>query len=302
MAILTAMKGTVGILELQDDRFICDVVSQLNGIAVQFISLGSERIPFERDYRVVVDRLSFGYPFLREIIKNLALGGTYVINNPFAAAATNKMLDIRLGRQIGIDLPKTIVLPDRASVTETEGLVAEPSLGHVGDEVGFPCIVKPYNGYAWEDVHVAGSVEELRNLYNVLAGRHILLVQQLIQFKDYFRVFCFDKKDVLFIKWVPKPFAMGQYLCCTPEDIGSDRERLADLTIKLNAALDLDVNVIEWCVDADGRWWVIDAFNEVPDVTKEALPPECYSWIVDRFAACIVDKLDPDRKNRTLFG
>lgn len=305
VAILTVMRAQVGILELKNDRFMADVVSQLYGlygIMSQFISLGEERVPFEHEYRVVVDRLSFRYPFLGEMVKSLALGGAYVINNPFAAAATNKMLDMKLGSQIGVNFPKTIVLPDRPAVTETEGLVAEPNLGRVGDELGFPCVVKPFNGYAWEDVHFVGSVEELQNLYNVLATRHILLAQQLIRFKDYYRVFCFDKKDVLFIKWNPKPFAMGEYLYSDPDSIGADRKRLTALTTRFNKALDFDVNVIEWCVDDAGQWWVIDAFNEVPDVIKEALPAEYYSWIRDRFVACIKDKLDYGKKNRTSFG
>jgi len=298
------VNAQVGILELSDDRFMCDVASQLYalyGVAAQFLSWGEQRVPLECEHRVLVDRLSFRYPFLNEVMKSLSLGGTYVINNPFAASATNKMLDIRLGSRIGINFPRTIVLPDRAAVTETEGLVAEPQLGRVGDELGFPCVVKPFNGYAWEDVHVVGSIEELQNLYNVLAGRHILLAQQLIKFRDYYRVFCFDRRDVLFIKWIPKPFALGQYLYSEADSIGADREGMTDLTIRFNSALDFDVNVIEWCVDDDGQWWVIDAFNEVPDVSKEALPPQYYSWIIDRFVACIKDKLDSDRSNRTCF-
>lgn len=55
-------------------------------------------------------------------------------------------------------------------------------------------------------------------------------------------------------------------------------------------------------MDEEGRWWVIDAFNEVPDVIPEAIPHEYYSCIVDRFAACITAKLDPTKKNLTPFG
>jgi hypothetical protein len=76
---------------------------------------------------------------------------------------------------------------------------------------------------------------------------------------------------------------------------------LTELTIKLNQVLDLDVNVLEWCVDDAGQWWVIDAFNEVPDVIPESLPPDYYTWIVDRFAACIRDKLYSGKKNRFPF-
>jgi hypothetical protein len=292
----------VGILEDRSDHFITDVVSRLSDVSVEFMFITEEKVPVERGYRVVVDRLSYRYPFLMELVKNLALSGTYVINNPFAASTTNKLVDMRLGSSLGLNFPKTIVLPDQSVIEETEGLVARPDLHRVAEELGLPCILKPFNGYAWQDVHVARSIEDLHNLYLVLSPRHILMAQQLIRFRDYFRVFCFDKKHVLFIRWLPKPLAMGEYLSCDLTEMGGIADRLSDLTIQLNQALDLDVNVTEWCVDEEGRWWVIDAYNEVPDVVPEALPPDCYLWIVNMFAACIRNKLDSGKKNLTPFG
>lgn len=302
VTILSRMETTlVGILEYKADRFTADVVSRLKGIPVEFMSLSDERVPSQRGYRVVVDRLSFCYPFLKEIVKSLALTGTYVINNPFAASATNKVVDATLGTRLGLAFPKTIVLPDRRAIQETDGLAAEPHLHRVADELGMPCVLKPFDGYAWQDVYVAKSVEELENLYLALSGRHILVAQKLIRFRDYFRAFCFDKTHVLFIRWVPKPLAMGQYLRCDPSVLRDFGDRLTGLTIRFNETLDLDVNVMEWCVDEEGQWWVIDAFNEVPDVCPEAFPPEYYSWIVDRFAACVKDKLNSNKKNSTPF-
>jgi hypothetical protein len=298
-AILSIEKAmVVGILEFRSDRFINDVISRLSGITVEFISTSGERVPIERAYRVVVDRLSFQYPFLKEIVKGLSLNGTYVINNPFAASLTNKIVEIQLGTRLGLNFPRTMVLPDQSSTDETEGLVSQAQLDRVAEELGFPCILKPFDGYAWEDVYMVRSIEELRQTYHALCSRRVLLAQQLIKYRDYFRVFCFDKRDVLFIKWIPKPFAMGQYLHCDASSIGDVRDRLVELTTQLNQALDLDVNAVEWCVDDEGRWWVIDAFNEVPEVIPEALPPDCYAWIVDRFAACIRDKLDTGKRNR----
>jgi hypothetical protein len=94
---------------------------------------------------------------------------------------------------------------------------------------------------------------------------------------------------------------MGQYLYCDPDSVGNVKDWLTSLTIQLNQALGFDVNVVEWCVDGEGRWWIIDAFNEVPDVNPEALPPEYYSWVVDKFAACIIEKVNTGKKNRTPF-
>lgn len=292
----------VGVLESRNDRFINDVVSRLTDIPVEFMSLAGERIPVKRRYRVVVDRLSFCYPFLREIVKGLALDGTYVVNNPFAALSTNKLIEIQVGTNLGINFPKTIVLPDQLVASEAEGVVSSPCLESVAVELGLPCILKPFDGYAWEDVYVVNSVRELNDVYSSLRARRILLAQQLISYRDYFRVFCFDKRDVLFIKWVPKPLSMGHYLHYVPGSIGDQEGALTAQTIELNRALDLDVNVVEWCIDTEGRWWMIDAFNEVPEVVPEALPPDYYAWIVDRFTACIRDKLASAKKNRTPFG
>lgn len=293
---------SVGILESKNDPFIADVILRLDGIAVELMSLADENIPLQYQYRVVVDRLSFCRPFLREIVKNLALSGTYIINNPFTASSTNKLVDIKLASRLGLDFPKTIVLPDKPVIEETDSPVIEPNLERVAEELGFPCVLKPFDGYGWQDVYVAKSAEELKNLYFALYQRHILVAQQLVHFKDYFRVFCFDKKDLLFIRWIPKPLSMGHYLYCEQNSISDVRNKLTDLTVQFNKALDLDVNVMEWCIDEQGRWWVIDAFNEVPDINPKALPAEYYSWIVDKFAACIMDKLDPGRKNPTQFG
>lgn len=292
----------VGILEFPDNRFANDVVSRLGDVPVEFMSLSAERVPVERGYRVVVDRLSFQYVFLKEAVKSLAINGTYVVNNPFAASSTNKLVEIELGTRLGLTFPRTIVLPDRLAIDETEGLVSEPQLERVADEVGLPCVLKPFDGYGWEDVYVVSSMQELRETYHSLRSRHVLVAQQLIKFREYFRTFCFDKRDVLFVKWIPKPLAMGQYLSGDAESVGSAKGMLTDLTIQLNQALDLDVNLVEWCVDGEGRWWAIDAFNEVPDVIPEALPPDCYAWVVDRFAACIMDKLHQGKKNTIPFG
>ncbi len=292
----------MGILEDRNDRFINDVVSRLRDVPVEFMSVTAEKVPVKRDYKVIVDRMSYRYPFLVELLKNLALDGTYIINNPFAASATNKLVDMKLGTALGLSFPKTIVLPDESVIKDSDGLVVQPDLRQVVEELGLPLILKPFNGYAWQDVYIVRSLDELTNIYPETSRHRILMAQQMIRYKDYFRVFCFDKKNVLFIRWIPKPLAMGQYLSCDLTEMKDIADRLTHLTIQLNKALDLDVNVTEWCVDEYGRWWVIDSYNEVPEVIPEALPRDYYLWIVDMFSSCIRDKLYSDKRNRTPFS
>ena len=291
----------IGIIECPEDQFTRDIISKLGDFQVEALTFHAQQAPVSSDYRVILDRLSFRYLYLKEIMKGLALSGTYVINNPYAATATNKLIDTRVFSRLGIPFPKTIILPDMALKEEGDHFVAEPNWGEIAEQLGLPCILKPFDGYAWEDVYVVNSVEEMKNLHVSMKSRHIMLAQRLIRYRDYYRVYCINKRDVLFIKWIPRPFAMGEYLYSDLKPIEAIKDRLAELTIQLNSALDLDVNVVEWCLDEEGQPWVIDAFNEVPEVRQESLPPDYYCWIVDKFVACIKDKLDPSKRNRTIF-
>ena len=94
---------------------------------------------------------------------------------------------------------------------------------------------------------------------------------------------------------------MGQYLESDLKPLENMKDMLTKLTIDLNTCLDLDVNAVEWCLDEEGRPWLIDAFNEVPEIKKEALPEAYYYWIVQKFVGCIEDKLDSSKRNKTVF-
>jgi hypothetical protein len=290
----------VGILESRSDTFINDVIANLSGVEIDFLHFRQQRAPISGDFRVIVDRASFCDTYLKETMKNLALSGTYVINNPFAATATNKLLDIGIAYNLGISFPKTFVLPSAKLSEETEEWIAEPMWEQIIDEIGLPCILKPFDGYAWTNVHIIDSLEELKRFYCSISPGQIMLVQELIRYQGYYRAFCINKKDVLFVKWIPKPSSMGQYLYSDLKPIENMVDKLTKLTIDMNTCLDLDVNAVEWCIDENGLPWVIDAFNEVPEINKEALPEAYYYWIVEKFVDCIQDKLDSDKRNKTV--
>jgi hypothetical protein len=296
------MKGSkIGILELRDDPFIIDVVSKLGDLPIEFLSFAEQTVPITGEYGVIVDRLSFRFPFLKEVAKNMSLGGSYVINNPFAASASNKLVDELIFQLLGIPSPKSFVLPGPELKGELGGMIVEPSWSRIADEVGLPCVFKPVDGYGWDDVYVVNTLEELKECYASHGAGKVWLVQRKMSYKYYYRVFCIDQKDVLFIRWIPKPFAMGEYLYSDLQEINDIKGKLIEQTIRMNSCLDMDVNVVEWCVDEQGQPWVIDAFNEVPDINKNCIPTDYYWWIVDRFVTCIKDKLTSDKRNKHSF-
>ncbi len=297
-----AMKSNkIGILELNNDPFILDVMSKLSDLPVDFLTFSDGPAPVSSNYKVVVDRISFRYTYLKEMMKNISLDGTYVINNPFAASVNSKLVETKVFQALEIAFPKSIVLADPALQAELPDMVAEPNWERIADEIGFPCIMKPVYGYAWVDVYELNTLTELKERYAVGGGR-IWLIQRKVCYDQYYRIFCIDKKDVLFVRWIPRPLGLGEYLYTDSRDHEGNRAGIADRVIRLNSCLDMDINVVEWCVDKNGQGWVIDALNEVPDMPKDRIPPEHYWWIVDRFSACVREKLQGDRRNKTIFS
>lgn len=294
-------QNKIGILELKDDPFIIDVVSKLSEFPVEFLSFAEQPVPISSDYSVVVDRLSFRFPYLKEMVKTMSLDGTYVVNNPFAASANNKLVDAKVFQSLGIPVPKSFVVSGPELNEEIAGMITQPFWDRIADEVGFPCFFKPIDGYGWDDVYEVKNLEELKERHTSVGLGKIWLVQQKVNHVHYYRVFCIDQKDVLFVRWIPRPLGMGEYLYTDLKEIEEIKGKLTEQTIRLNGCLDMDTNVVEWCVDEKGQPWVIDAFNEVPDMPKSRMPPEYYWWIVDRFVACIKDKLTTGKKNKHSF-
>jgi hypothetical protein len=190
-----------------------------------------------------------------------------------------------------------VVLPRVNRGEDLREMVAEPDWSAVGANVGFPCVLKPTDGYAWQDVFRVEDAAALRSLYESLKESRTLIVQQMISYVAYFRAFCVGSRETLLVRWNPKPFDMGEYSLPAANDLLGIQETIHVKTRELNAAFGLDFNAVEWCVTPEGTPVVIDSFNDVPDVRREKLPPSCYDWVVERFSACVRERLDSGARN-----
>ena len=65
-------------------------------------------------YAVILDRISQDIPFYRAFLKNAALCGTAVINNPFWWSADEKFFNNCLATKIDVPVPKTVILPSKS--------------------------------------------------------------------------------------------------------------------------------------------------------------------------------------------
>ena len=78
----------IGILFGMENTFPQAFVDRVNsknvkGIKAEFVSIDKVQQGLATDYAVIIDRISQDVPFYRSYLKNAAMCGTAVINNPF---------------------------------------------------------------------------------------------------------------------------------------------------------------------------------------------------------------------------
>src|SRR5947199_10524264 len=83
-----------------ENTFPPALVEKINGLKVEnvtaeFVKVGGVKMAEAGGYRVIIDRISQDIPFYRAFLKNAALTGTIVINNPFWWTADDKFSTTR---------------------------------------------------------------------------------------------------------------------------------------------------------------------------------------------------------------
>src|SRR5579871_4209411 len=103
----------IGVLFGSENSFPGALVEYINsrnldGIRAEFVVIGAVPLDAARRYAVIIDRISHEIPFYRSFLKNAALQGTIVLNNPFWCSADDKFLNYALSKKIGVPVPPTV--------------------------------------------------------------------------------------------------------------------------------------------------------------------------------------------------
>src|SRR5262249_10951485 len=107
--LIYAMKK-IGIVYGMENTFPGALVDRINSrhiqdVRAEHIHIGGIRMDQPSGYAVIVDRISHDIPFYRAYLKNAALHGTRIINNPFWWAADDKFFNYALADKIGVAVP-----------------------------------------------------------------------------------------------------------------------------------------------------------------------------------------------------
>ncbi len=287
----------VGLLVGQErsfpDALIKEVKARRAGVAVEYAKLDGTRMAQPCPYRVIVDRISHDVVCYQPYLKNAALDGTLVINNPFWRIADDKFFGASLAHRMGIAVPKTVLLPSKAypvgiasdSLTNlTYPLDWQSIIGHIG----LPAILKPHWGGGWKNIYRVDSLEELWHAYDQTA-QLCMILQEFIEWTQYIRCICIGKDQVLVTMWDPRLPHHERY---RPDDLplGSElHDRIARDAVRLNQALGYDMNTVEFAI-REGIPYAIDFMNSAPDFDLSSLGPIYFSWVVNAMADLVIER------------
>jgi glutathione synthase/RimK-type ligase-like ATP-grasp enzyme len=256
-------------------------------------------------YAVIVDRISQDIPFYRGYLKNAALNGTAVVNNPFWWSADEKFFNNCLATKVGVAVPKTVLLPSKQHPADTNersmrNLAYPLDWEAIFAYVGFPAFFKPFAGGGWKNVYKLHDRDEFFRAYDD-TGQLVMMLQEEIAFEEYFRCYCIDVRDVRIMQYNPKAPFHERYVRNAPALPAELLDKVRDGVLRLNRALGYDFNTVEFAV-RDGVPYAIDFCNPAPDADKFSIGDDNFEWVVEAAANMAVRKAlahQPGRDNLT---
>ncbi len=298
----------IGILHGMENTFPAAFIERINqkapeGIIAEALSIGKVVQGEATEYAVIIDRISQDVPFYRAYLKNAAINGTIVINNPFWWSADEKFFNNAVALKVGVPVPNTVLLPSKARPDDTQ----ESSFRNLAlmpwDEIygyiGFPAFMKPHSGGGWKSVYKVDTKEELFRAYEE-TGQLVMLLQEAVDFQSYYRCYCIGGKHVRVMPYEPRNPHHLRYAASfndSPELI----KLMEDYVLRLNKALGYDFNTVEFAV-RDGIPLAIDFGNPAPDADYNSVGAENFEWVVETAANFAIEKareFEPGKLNLT---
>ena len=257
-------------------------------------------------YDVIVDRISQDVPFYRAFLKNAAITGTAVVNNPFWWSADEKFFNNALATKIGVPVPKTVILPSRELPDDTSddsfsNLAYPLNWKEIFDYVGFPAYMKPFSGGGWKNVYRLDSMEDFFEKH-AETKQLVMLLQEEIVFDQYYRCYCIGRKDIRIMPYEPRNPHHLRYVA----SFSPSAELLKEMTkivLKINDYLGYEFNTVELAI-RDGIPYAIDFCNPAPDADLKSVGEENFEWVVETAANYAIELAlqKNNKKNNLSWG
>jgi glutathione synthase/RimK-type ligase-like ATP-grasp enzyme len=287
----------IGILYGRERSFPMAFIEAVNrrnvpGIAAEPVRIDKVFQARDSGYAVIIDRISQDVPFYRAFLKNAALRGTAVINNPFWWSADEKFFNNCLAETIGVPVPKTVILPSRDLPTDTtdqsfSNLAFPLDWESIFGYVGFPAYMKPFAGGGWKNVYKLHDADEFYQRH-AETGQLVMLLQEEIIFSEYYRCYCLGGNYVRVMPYEPRNPHHLRYqagFSPSPERL----RQMEEIVLRINAWLGYDFNTVELAV-RDGVPYAIDFCNPAPDAEKTSVGEDNFDWVVETSADYAIER------------
>ena len=295
----------IGILFGQERSFPTAFIEEINrrkvpGIIAEPVHINKVIQGESSGYAVIVDRISQDIPFYRAYLKNAALCGAAVINNPFWWSADEKFFNNCLATKIEVPVPKTVILPSRDLPQDTSdqsfsNLAFPLDWEGIFSYIGFPSYMKPFAGGGWKNVYRLTSQEDFFDKH-AETNQLVMLLQEEIVFEEYYRCYCIGGKYVRIMPYEPRNPHHLRYVA----DFSPSEERLKEMeaiVLRINAYLGYDFNTVELAV-RDGVPYAIDFCNPAPDADIKSVGEANFQWVVDTAATYAIEKAQAQQEGK----
>ncbi len=287
----------IGMLHGKERSFPEAFVQRVNsknvdGIVAEAVTIDKVMQGEATEYAVIFDRISQDVPFYRSYLKNAALCGTTVINNPFWWSADEKFFNNCLATKIGVPVPKTVIIPSRDLPTDTSdesfsNLSFPLDWESIFSYIGWPAYMKPHAGGGWKSVYQLNNKEEFFEKH-AETEQLVMMLQEEIKFDEYYRCYCIGGEHVRIMPYEPRNPHHLRYVA----DFSPSPERyklMEDIVLRICRYLGYDFNTVELAL-RDGVPYAIDFCNPAPDAEVTSVGQENFDWVVETLANYAIEK------------
>ncbi|HZN40683.1 MAG TPA: hypothetical protein VFD82_17900 [Planctomycetota bacterium] len=231
-------------------------------------------------YDLVVDRLTHWLVIQREWIKkSVLMDGLYVYNNPWSVQSFEKHSTYCAMTALGMPVPETLMVPQKHYETKADleytlkTYARHFDLGALGQRLGYPVFIKPFDGGGWQGVSKADDATQLRRAYEA-SEKWLMHVQKAVAGFDLFVRAVGIGPQVRLMKYDASQPLHGRYLTdrnfCSKED----EQVMIDTCLTINTFFGWDFNSVE-ALRRDGVFHPIDFANPCPDSQVNSIH---YHW------------------------
>jgi hypothetical protein len=261
-----------------------DVGGRLQRFEVERVRIEPFALNAPTSYDLVIDRLTHWYANTREWIKKaVLLDGVYVFNNPWAVQSMEKQTTYCAMTRLGLRVPDTWMVPakeyeESADLEPTLQRYADMfDLTEVGEQLGYPMFMKPYDGGGWRGVSKIDGAEALKEAYES-SGRFLMHLQKgVIPYDNFVRCVGLGPQ-IRVIEYDPDAPLHQRYTDTFNHLSDTDMAEVGAITMTINAFFGWDFNSCE-SLGQGGLWYPIDFANPCPDSQVTSLHRH-FPWLV----------------------